>query len=196
MNVRKQKVLGASGPFIAFFLFFCCCFVTVIKFRSAMGTGIFAGDFFFLGGCVTRKMNSSCRFGDWLPSTGSVLITFGRASSRFTSSPAPTSYAFLTMQISHKAYLKPLLHAAKYPTTAVNGVFLADASQTVDAVPFFHFWNTLSPMLEVAMTQVPFFTLTLCSSSRMEPLEPRFISGKDAYMLAKIPYLRVMKEKT
>ncbi|KAF9300862.1 hypothetical protein BGZ74_007418 [Mortierella antarctica] len=59
------------------------------------------------------------------------------------------------MQISHKAYLKPLLHAAKYPTTAVNGVFLADAShQTVDAVPFFHFWNTLSPMLEVAMTQV------------------------------------------
>ena len=61
------------------------------------------------------------------------------------------------MQISHKAYLKPLLHAAKFPTTAVNGVFLADASQTVDAVPFFHFWNTLSPMLEVAMTQVPFF---------------------------------------
>ncbi len=59
------------------------------------------------------------------------------------------------MKFSHKSYLKPLLHAAKYPTTAVNGVFLADASDNVvDAVPFFHFWNTLTPMLEVAMTQV------------------------------------------
>ncbi|KAF9967694.1 hypothetical protein BGZ70_008595 [Mortierella alpina] len=58
------------------------------------------------------------------------------------------------MKFSHKSYLKPLLHAAKYPTTAVNGVFLADASDNiVDAVPFFHFWNTLTPMLEVAMTQ-------------------------------------------
>lgn len=77
------------------------------------------------------------------------------------------------MQISHKAYLKPLLHAAKYPTTAVNGVFLADAShQTVDAVPFFHFWNTLSPMLEVAMTQVPFFRsyslLIISDGNRLE----------------------------
>ena len=59
------------------------------------------------------------------------------------------------MKFSHKSYLKPLLHAAKYPTAAVNGVFLADASDNVvDAVPFFHFWNTLTPMLEVAMTQV------------------------------------------
>ncbi|KAF9580002.1 hypothetical protein BGW38_003516 [Lunasporangiospora selenospora] len=61
------------------------------------------------------------------------------------------------MEFAHKAYLKPLLHAAKYPTTAVNGVFLASDSssgQVVDAVPFFHFWNTLTPMLEIAMTQV------------------------------------------
>jgi hypothetical protein len=60
------------------------------------------------------------------------------------------------MTISHKAYLKPLLHAAKYPTTAVNGVLLAEQGSTkvVDAVPFFHFWSTLTPMLEVAMTQV------------------------------------------
>ncbi|KAF9576794.1 hypothetical protein EC968_003301 [Mortierella alpina] len=59
------------------------------------------------------------------------------------------------MKFSHKSYLKPLLHAAKYPTASVNGVFLADASDNiVDAVPFFHFWNTLTPMLEVAMTQV------------------------------------------
>ncbi|KAG0203188.1 hypothetical protein BGX28_004455 [Mortierella sp. GBA30] len=59
------------------------------------------------------------------------------------------------MKFSHKSYLKPLLHAAKYPTTAVNGVFLADSSNNVvDAVPFFHFWSTLTPMLEVAMAQV------------------------------------------
>ncbi|KAG0358261.1 hypothetical protein BC939DRAFT_457419 [Gamsiella multidivaricata] len=60
------------------------------------------------------------------------------------------------MKFAHKSYLKPLLHAAKYPTTAVNGVFLADkgSDTVVDAIPFFHFWNTLTPMLEVAMTQV------------------------------------------
>ncbi|KAF9936388.1 hypothetical protein BGZ65_002444 [Modicella reniformis] len=60
------------------------------------------------------------------------------------------------MKFVHKSYLKPLLHAAKYPTTAVNGVFLADKTtgDVVDAVPFFHFWTTLTPMLEVAMTQV------------------------------------------
>ncbi|KAF9126852.1 hypothetical protein BGW39_006303 [Mortierella sp. 14UC] len=59
------------------------------------------------------------------------------------------------MKFSHKAYLKPLAHATKYPTGSVNGVFLADSSSNVvDAVPLFHFWSTLTPMLEVAMTQV------------------------------------------
>lgn len=61
------------------------------------------------------------------------------------------------MKFSHKAYLKPLAHATKYPTGPVNGVFLAETNSThlvVDAVPLFHFWGTLTPMLEVAMTQV------------------------------------------
>ncbi|KAF9173996.1 hypothetical protein BGX21_004326 [Mortierella sp. AD011] len=60
------------------------------------------------------------------------------------------------MKFAHKSYLKPLLHAAKYPTAAVNGVFLASTSSdtVVDAVPLFHFWNMLTPMLEVAFTQV------------------------------------------
>ncbi|KAG0055836.1 ER membrane protein complex subunit 8 [Gryganskiella cystojenkinii] len=64
------------------------------------------------------------------------------------------------MTISHKAYLKPLLHAAKYPTTSVNGVFLAEqgSNKIVDAVPFFHFWSTLTPMLEIAMTQVDLYS--------------------------------------
>ncbi|KAF9166375.1 hypothetical protein DFQ27_004748 [Actinomortierella ambigua] len=62
-----------------------------------------------------------------------------------------------TVTIAHKAYLKALLHASKYPASAVNGVLLASANDRhliVDAVPFFHFWNTLTPMLEVAMSQV------------------------------------------
>ncbi|GJJ76735.1 ER membrane protein complex subunit 8/9 [Entomortierella parvispora] len=64
------------------------------------------------------------------------------------------------MTIAHKAYLKPLLHAAKYPTVAVNGVLLAEqgSNKVVDAVPFFHFWNSLTPMLEVAMTQVDLYS--------------------------------------
>ncbi|KAF9321995.1 ER membrane protein complex subunit 8 [Linnemannia elongata] len=60
------------------------------------------------------------------------------------------------MKFSHKAYLKPLAHATKYPTGPVNGVFLAEtnSANVIDAVPFFHFWGALTPMLEVAMTQV------------------------------------------
>ncbi|KAF9920760.1 hypothetical protein FBU30_009301 [Linnemannia zychae] len=60
------------------------------------------------------------------------------------------------MKFSHKAYLKPLAHAVKYPTGPVNGVFLAEANSTsvVDAVPLFHFWKSLTPMLELAMTQI------------------------------------------
>ncbi|KAF9439243.1 hypothetical protein BGZ76_007444 [Entomortierella beljakovae] len=62
------------------------------------------------------------------------------------------------MKFAHKSYLKPLLHATKYPTDMVNGVFLADSGENVvDAVPLFHFWNMLTPMLEVAMNQVDLY---------------------------------------
>lgn len=62
--------------------------------------------------------------------------------------------------ISAKAYTKMLLHAAKYPHKAVNGVLLGeDCSQDSevyahDAIPLFHQCLGLAPMLEVALNQV------------------------------------------
>jgi len=61
-----------------------------------------------------------------------------------------------------KAYVKPILHAAKYPHCAVNGVLLAELTKNkdgkvvklVDAVPLFHSSLTLAPMMEIALTQV------------------------------------------
>uniref|UniRef100_A0A182JZC6 MPN domain-containing protein n=1 Tax=Anopheles christyi TaxID=43041 RepID=A0A182JZC6_9DIPT len=56
-----------------------------------------------------------------------------------------------------RAYCKVMLHAAKYPHLAVNGLLLAEngkPSTIVDAVPLFHQCLHVSPMAEVALVQV------------------------------------------
>lgn len=63
---------------------------------------------------------------------------------------------------SPRAYCKMLLHCAKYPHCAVNGVLLAQSSKNpktssivfVDAIPLFHICLNVTPMYEVAMPQV------------------------------------------
>jgi hypothetical protein len=61
-------------------------------------------------------------------------------------------------KVDLNAYAIPLLHAAKYPASAVCGVLLgkntSDGSVIKSAVPFFHHWTTVTPMLEVALKQV------------------------------------------
>lgn len=58
------------------------------------------------------------------------------------------------------ALLKILLHAAKYPAAAVNGILLGRISsdkstvELVDAVPLLHSFLTLAPALETALIQV------------------------------------------
>jgi hypothetical protein len=56
------------------------------------------------------------------------------------------------------AYAIPLLHAAKYPSSDVCGVLLgkntADGLKVETAIPFFHHWTAVTPMLEVALKQV------------------------------------------
>jgi hypothetical protein len=55
-----------------------------------------------------------------------------------------------------------VLHAAKYPQRAVNGILLASKPKAkesktvsiVDCIPLFHLNLNLTPMLEVALTQV------------------------------------------
>ena len=62
-----------------------------------------------------------------------------------------------------KAYSKIIMHCAKYPHCAVNGVLLAvDEKNTdkpksityVDAVPLFHLCLHVTPMAEIALSQV------------------------------------------
>ena len=67
----------------------------------------------------------------------------------------------MAVVVGPQAYIKIVLHAAKYPHCSVNGVLLADLRKKdgrsvviVDAVPFFHQALALAPMLEVALTQV------------------------------------------
>ncbi|KAM7539150.1 hypothetical protein Aperf_G00000055173 [Anoplocephala perfoliata] len=56
------------------------------------------------------------------------------------------------------AFVKIILHASKYPHLAVNGVLLGELDQSKfiihDCVPLFHGCLTLSPMLEVALSQI------------------------------------------
>lgn len=66
-------------------------------------------------------------------------------------------------KISTRAYTKMVLHAAKYPHCAVNGVLLsnvkssgasASSVEIVDAIPLFHQCLHVSPMAEIALIQV------------------------------------------
>ncbi|KAK2189001.1 hypothetical protein NP493_118g04023 [Ridgeia piscesae] len=64
--------------------------------------------------------------------------------------------------LSTTAYCKLLLHAAKYPQRAINGVLLAEKARSkdskglkvVDAIPLFHLTLGLAPMMEVALMQI------------------------------------------
>lgn len=62
------------------------------------------------------------------------------------------------LTFSCRAYAKLILHAAKYPHCAINGLLLgkqkSNELQIVDAVPLFHICLHVSPMAEIALTTV------------------------------------------
>ncbi|XP_012710557.2 ER membrane protein complex subunit 8 [Fundulus heteroclitus] len=70
------------------------------------------------------------------------------------------------IQLTSQAYCKMLLHTAKYPHCAVNGLLVAEKTKEkkkdghggpvlcVDCVPLFHGTLALAPMLEVALTLI------------------------------------------
>ncbi|KAJ4947550.1 hypothetical protein JOQ06_009585 [Pogonophryne albipinna] len=72
----------------------------------------------------------------------------------------------MPIQLTSQAYCKMLLHAAKYPHFAVNGLLVAEKTKEkkkeshsepvlcVDCVPLFHGSLALAPMLEVALTLI------------------------------------------
>ncbi|KAF8314814.1 uncharacterized protein EI90DRAFT_3089514 [Cantharellus anzutake] len=57
--------------------------------------------------------------------------------------------------ISNTAYIKLILHAAKYPHATVNGVLLGSKSgnevSVIDTIPLLHHWTSLSPMMEIGL---------------------------------------------
>ena len=61
---------------------------------------------------------------------------------------------------SQTAYIKPLLHALKYPASSVNGVLLGGCSRgqgsakisVVEAIPLLHSHVALSPMMDAAFS--------------------------------------------
>ena len=86
------------------------------------------------------------------------------------SSPTGSSAAITTSSssaaeliLSNKAYMKVVMHGLRYPHATVNGVLVGKRNgkgtkgQTiVDAIPLFHSGHGLTPMVEVALTQVTF----------------------------------------
>lgn len=61
--------------------------------------------------------------------------------------------------LSSRAYIKMMLHVAKYPHLACNGVLLASKEKSknliiVDAIPLFHQCLYVTPMSEIALLQV------------------------------------------
>lgn len=67
------------------------------------------------------------------------------------------------ISFNERAYCKMILHAVKYPHCSVNGVLLASSKQVkespkklsfVDAIPLFHLCLHVTPMIEIALTQI------------------------------------------
>ena len=77
-----------------------------------------------------------------------------------------------TYTISHLAYIKVALHAAKYPHRQVNGVLLGNASadrtqvEVTGAIPLLHHWTSLSPSMEIGLDLVSLTTLRFCCEVR------------------------------
>ena len=62
----------------------------------------------------------------------------------------------MSLTLSSQAYLRPLLHAARWPHATVLGLLVAsadgsDVTEIVDALPLLHHWTALSPMAEAGL---------------------------------------------
>jgi hypothetical protein len=84
------------------------------------------------------------------------------------------------LEMSTRAYCKLIMHSAKYPSCALNGVLLAKREDLrpgsrlikyTDCIPLFHLGMGLTPLLEVALTQVrcPFSFRSLHCFKRIAP---------------------------
>lgn len=140
------------------------------------------------GGQILGQLNAEAAGGRWVgappkrvkasvrSSCAAKLLQSGPCTSRSLSiTPTPTAPpAAMECTVDRGALLKIVLHAAKYPTTACNGVLIGTvragqppsgspptsprgataAVHVFDAIPLCHNFITLTPMLECALAQV------------------------------------------
>ena len=69
----------------------------------------------------------------------------------------------INIELSTRAYCKMIMHSAKYPSSRLSGLLLARREdmtgggrkmRVVDSIPLFHMNDGLTPMIEVALSQV------------------------------------------
>lgn len=59
-----------------------------------------------------------------------------------------------SVELSYASYRAIVLHCAKYPASAVNGLLLGRGNLVELALPLQHHWNQLSPMVDVGLSLV------------------------------------------
>lgn len=97
----------------------------------------------------------------------SLKMTAGVENCNASSASVTTTTTTTTTSIvlSPRAFVKMLMHAMRYPYATVNGVLIAEKKGSgakgkstsikfVDCVPLFHSGHGLTPMVEIALTQV------------------------------------------
>lgn len=105
------------------------------------------------------------------------------------------------VKLTTQAYCKMVLHGAKYPHCAVNGLLVAERQRPrkehppgsgshtlfVDCIPLFHGTLALAPMLEVALTLVSSRSTrdSGLGEVRCSSFEKRLLLGKQGYVLSR-----------
>ncbi|KAI5478442.1 hypothetical protein MNV49_005083 [Pseudohyphozyma bogoriensis] len=73
-----------------------------------------------------------------------------------------------TYTIESLAYLKPVLHAAKHPSSTVIGLLVGTAegkkTTIANAIPLLHHWTELSPMMEAGLQMAESYARTQSQS--------------------------------
>lgn len=86
------------------------------------------------------------------------IYTNGATAAETNTSLPSSNYLMAQYSVSPRAYALALLHAAKYPDAQVCGLLLGSLDKdgevnVTTGLPLFHHWASLTPMLEVALTQ-------------------------------------------
>lgn len=105
------------------------------------------------------------------------------------------------VKLTTQAYCKMVLHGAKYPHCAVNGLLVAERQRPrkehppgsgshplfVDCIPLFHGTLALAPMLEVALTLVSSGSTrdSGLGEVRCPSFEKRLLLGKQGNVLSR-----------